>query len=125
MTRLDYYLWDAVKDKCYAGKPETIDALKDNIRKAIGRIQLPTIDNVLKNLDRSCRLLHGQLRQPFEGNYFPSLTGRIVLSNKIKNWRKYSAVYFKAFPTKKRYLSSPLLMKMIRMTRIIHQNLHS
>ena len=33
---------------CYADKPETIDAFKDNIRKAIGE-QLQTIDNVLKN----------------------------------------------------------------------------
>ena len=37
-----------VKDKCYADKPETIDALKDNIRDGIGEIQLHTIDNVLK-----------------------------------------------------------------------------
>ena len=28
----DYYLWGAVKGKCYATKPETIDVLKDNIR---------------------------------------------------------------------------------------------
>ena len=49
MTQLDYYLWSAVKDKCYVDKPETIDALKDNIREAIGGIQLHTIDNVLKN----------------------------------------------------------------------------
>ena len=35
--------------KCYADKPEPIDALKDNIREAIGEIQLHTIDNVLKN----------------------------------------------------------------------------
>ena len=42
---LDYCLWGAVKDKCYADKPEIIDALKDNIRE----IQLHTIDNVLKN----------------------------------------------------------------------------
>ena len=35
---LDYYLWRAVKDKCYVHKPETIDALKDNIREAIGEI---------------------------------------------------------------------------------------
>ena len=49
MTPLDYYLWGAVKDKCYADKPETIDALKDNILEAIGEIQLHTIDNVLKN----------------------------------------------------------------------------
>ena len=50
MTPLDYYLWDAVKDKCYADKPKTIDALKDNIRKAIGEIQMHTyMHNVLKN----------------------------------------------------------------------------
>ena len=49
LTPLDYYLWGAVKDKCYADKPETIDALKDNIREAIGEIQLHKIDNVLKN----------------------------------------------------------------------------
>ena len=36
LTPLDHYLWDAVKDKCYADKPETIDALEDNIREAIG-----------------------------------------------------------------------------------------
>ena len=50
LTPLDYYLLGAVKDKCYADKPETIDDLKDNIREAIGEIQLYTIDNVLKNL---------------------------------------------------------------------------
>ena len=48
MTRLHFYMWGAVKDKCYADKPETIDALKHNIREAIGKIQLHTIDNVLK-----------------------------------------------------------------------------
>ena len=49
LTPLYYYLWGAVKDKCYADKPETIDALKDNIREVIGEIQLHTINNVLKN----------------------------------------------------------------------------
>ena len=39
LTPLDYYLWDAVKDMCYADNPETIDALKDNIREAIGEVQ--------------------------------------------------------------------------------------
>ena len=43
------HLWGAVKVKCYADKPATIDTLKDNIRKAIVEIQLNTIDNVLKN----------------------------------------------------------------------------
>ena len=45
LTSLDYYLWSAVKDNCYADKPETID----NIRDAMGEIQLHTTDNVLKN----------------------------------------------------------------------------
>ena len=45
MTPLDYYSWDAAK---ISVKP-TIDALKYNIRKAIGEIQLHTIDNLLKN----------------------------------------------------------------------------
>ena len=49
MTPLDYYLLGAVKDKCYADKPETIDDLKHNIREAIGEIQLHAIDNALKN----------------------------------------------------------------------------
>ena len=31
LTPLDYYLWCAVKDICYADKSETINALKDNI----------------------------------------------------------------------------------------------
>ena len=37
---LDYCLWGAVKYKCYADKPETIDALKDYIRKTIGEMCL-------------------------------------------------------------------------------------
>ena len=49
LTSLDYYLWDAVKDKCYAFNPKTNDALKNNIRKACGEVQLHTMDNVLKN----------------------------------------------------------------------------
>ena len=49
LTPLDYYIWGALKDKCYADKPETIEALKDNMRQAIGEIQLRTIDNVLEN----------------------------------------------------------------------------
>ena len=49
MTPLDYYLWDVIKNKCYAHMPETIDALKDNMCEAISKIQLHTIDTVLNN----------------------------------------------------------------------------
>ena len=49
LTPLDDFVCGALKDKCYADKPETIDALRDNIREAIGEIQLHTIDNMLQN----------------------------------------------------------------------------
>ena len=59
LTLLDYYLWGAVKDKCYANKQH---ALKDKILEAIAEIQLHIIDNVLKNwTDRV-----DQSRQSFE-----------------------------------------------------------
>ena len=76
LTPLEYYLWGAVKDKCYAYKPGTINALNDNIREAIGEIQLHTIDNVLKIWnDRVdyCMASRGS-------HYLPLLTGSIVLS---------------------------------------------
>ena len=40
LTPLDYYLFGAVKVKCYADKPETINALNDYIRETIAEIQL-------------------------------------------------------------------------------------
>ena len=49
LTPLNYYFWGAVKDKCYADKPETIHALKYDICEAIGEIQHHTINNVLSN----------------------------------------------------------------------------
>ena len=36
LTQLDYNLWDAIKDKCYANTPDTIDASKDNLSETIG-----------------------------------------------------------------------------------------
>ena len=46
---LDYFLWGAVKDKCYANHSETIQALKHEIKVAIHGIEAQTIENVLKN----------------------------------------------------------------------------
>ena len=64
LTPLDYYLWSTVNDEFYADKPETIDALKDNIREAIGEIQLHTIGKVLK--DWTDRVGYCMPREPFE-----------------------------------------------------------
>ena len=48
LTPLDYFLWGAVKDSCYANHPETIEALKHKIDVAIHGIEAQTIENVLK-----------------------------------------------------------------------------
>ena len=93
MTPLDYYLWGAVKDKCCAEKSETIDALKDNIREAIGEIQPHTIDDVLKNwtvhvgycmASRVCHLNEIIFHYLPEGLYFQI---------KNRNLRKHSVVF--------------------------------
>ena len=55
-------------------------------------------------MNRLCRLLHGQ---PFQWNYFPLLTGRIVLSNKNRNLSKYSVVFLSVFQ-KTRYLADQI-----------------
>ena len=68
MTPLDYYLWGAVKDKCNANKPEAIDALKANIREAIGEIQLHTIDIAIKVAPKILNILYSN-----EGFYSSSL----------------------------------------------------
>ena len=48
LTPLDYFLWGAVKDKCYANHPETIETLKHEIEVSVHRIIAQTIENVLK-----------------------------------------------------------------------------
>ena len=89
-----------VKDKCYADKPDTIDALKDNIHEAIGEIQLHTVDNVHKNWTYRVGYCMA--------NYFPLLTGRIV----TKKFEEILSIFFKAF-SKKRHLADPVIFKFI------------
>jgi len=62
LSPLDYFLWGAVKDKCYANHPETIDDLKHEIEVAIDDIRAETIEKVLENwVDRMgyCRASRG------------------------------------------------------------------
>ena len=51
LTPLDYFCGRAVKDKCYANHPETIEALKHEMKVAIHGIQAQTVEDVLKNWD--------------------------------------------------------------------------
>jgi len=52
LTPLDFFLWGAVKDRCYADNPKTIQALKHNIATVIGEIGGEIIEKVLENWTR-------------------------------------------------------------------------
>ena len=101
LTPLDYYLWSAVKGTCYVDKLETIDALKDNIREAIGEMQLHTIDNVLKNWTVRivyCMVSRGSHLNEIIFHYQPE--GLYFQIHQSRNLRKYSVVFFKYLPKK-------------------------
>ena len=66
LTPLDCYWQGAVKDN--ADKPETIEALKDNIRDAIDEIQVRTTDIAIKVAPKILNILYSN-----EGFYSSSL----------------------------------------------------
>ena len=82
------YLLLFVKDKCYANKPETIKLLRTICVKYIC----------------TQSIMHSQIWQLFEWNYFSLLTGSIVLSTKKRNLRKYWQVFFESIK-KESYLA--------------------
>ncbi|GFW41600.1 hemocytin [Trichonephila clavipes] len=49
LTLLDYFLWGYVKSLVYAGKPQTLDHLEDNIRRVITDIRPPMLEKVIEN----------------------------------------------------------------------------
>ncbi|GFY35087.1 uncharacterized protein TNCV_5044621 [Trichonephila clavipes] len=48
-TPLDYFLWGYVKSLVYADKPQTLDHLKDNIRRVIADIRPQMLEKVIEN----------------------------------------------------------------------------
>ncbi|GFX67399.1 putative transposable element [Trichonephila clavipes] len=46
LTPLDYFLWGYVKSLVYAGKPQTLDHLEDNIRRVIADIRPQVLEKI-------------------------------------------------------------------------------
>ena len=46
-----YYLWGYLKDRVYSNNPQTIEALKENIRREIRRIPREMLDRVITNFN--------------------------------------------------------------------------
>ncbi|GFV09214.1 putative transposable element [Trichonephila clavipes] len=49
LTPLHYFLWRYVKSLVYADKPQTLDHLKDNIRRVIADIRPQMLEKVIEN----------------------------------------------------------------------------
>ncbi|GFW58947.1 transposable element Tc3 transposase [Trichonephila clavipes] len=49
LTPLDYFLWGYVKSLVYAGKPQMLDPLEDNIRRVIADIRPQMLGKVIEN----------------------------------------------------------------------------
>ncbi|KAK9887530.1 hypothetical protein WA026_023252 [Henosepilachna vigintioctopunctata] len=49
LTLLDYFLWGYVKLLVYADKPQTLDHLKENIRRVIADIRPQMLEKVIEN----------------------------------------------------------------------------
>ena len=90
MTPLDYFLWGAVKDKCYANDPEKIEVLKHEIEVVIHGIEAQTIQNVLKNWVDRMGYCKASCASHLNDVVFYSLMERFNLSNKTILLKKYS-----------------------------------
>ncbi|GFW13800.1 uncharacterized protein TNCV_1670161 [Trichonephila clavipes] len=49
LTPLDYFLWGYVKSLVYTDKPQTLDHLKDNIRRVIADKRPQMLGKVIEN----------------------------------------------------------------------------
>ncbi|GFY03967.1 putative transposable element [Trichonephila clavipes] len=49
LTPLDYFLWGYVKSLVYADKPQTLDHLKDNIRRVIADMRPQMFEKFIEN----------------------------------------------------------------------------
>ena len=53
----DYFLWGYLKSKVYNPIPQTIDQLKNNIKREIQKISKKTLENVFENFKKRLRLV--------------------------------------------------------------------
>ena len=72
---------------------KTIDALKDNIREGIGKIQMYTIDNVPKNW--TDRVGYCMSKAAIWMKVFSIINRKDCILNKKRNLRKYLVVFLK------------------------------
>lgn len=56
LTPMDVFLWDYVKEKVFANKPQTVEHLKEKIRRAVGELQPNLCEIVIRNFNKRITL---------------------------------------------------------------------
>ncbi|GFT50056.1 uncharacterized protein TNCV_4356091 [Trichonephila clavipes] len=69
LTPLDYFLWGYVKSLVYADKPQTLDHLKNNIRRVIADIRPQMLEKSHQKLDVQIGLHPSQPWQSYARNH--------------------------------------------------------
>ncbi|GFX76431.1 uncharacterized protein TNCV_5090701 [Trichonephila clavipes] len=72
LTPLDYFLWGYVKSLVYAVKPQTLDHLKDNIRRVIADIRPQMLEKVIENWTSRLDYIRAS-----RGNHMPEIILKI------------------------------------------------
>ena len=49
---MDFFLWGYLKSKVYANKPESLRALKTNIRQEIAKIPVDIFQKMMENIEK-------------------------------------------------------------------------
>lgn len=58
LTPMDYFLWGYVKEKVYVNKPQTVERLKEEIRRVIAEIEPQLCENVIQNFMKRMAVCH-------------------------------------------------------------------
>ncbi|GFV49162.1 uncharacterized protein TNCV_236961 [Trichonephila clavipes] len=87
LTPLDYFLWGYVKSLVYADKPQTLDHLKDNIRRVIADIRPQMLEKSHRKLDVQIGLHTSQPWKSYARNHlkcvelFPIIEWHLAMSS--------------------------------------------
>ena len=77
LTIPDFFLWGYLKSRVYANKPQTIAALKENIRQECEQLS-PEILRSHGKCDKTGTNVYQHWRQPLDGYHLFHLTEKIV-----------------------------------------------
>ncbi|GFV35683.1 putative DD41D transposase [Trichonephila clavipes] len=104
LTPLDYFLWGYVKSLVYADKPQTLDHLKDNIRRVIADIRPQMLEKVIENWTSRLDYIRAS-----RGNPMPEIIFKIYLDgNRCRRFSGFQMLNYDEITTSVQTESDPV-----------------